>query len=213
MITSFTTSNANAASTDFSPTIREAGKYIVVIKEADTYEHNGFQFVRFLVETTDKRTATIELCVAGGQSNWQAKLFDALCVCANVKDPKFVPHKIKNHRRGIVNPMIVQGYRCQELEGKRLGVLFQLVKRDYIDKKDGSYHETSDVALFKSFNPDTELTASEIINGVTTPANLANSIEACMKERDLRKGNAASVPSATTASTADTAPTEEEPPF
>ena len=218
MITSFTTSRENAASSDVSPTLRDPGKYICTIVEADTFERSGksgtYQFVRLLLRADDKRTATVELCVSGGQSNWQAKLFDAVCVCVGVNDPKFVPAKIKQHRRGILDKNTDDGYRCVELEKKRIGVLLQRVWRDYPDKN-GEMHEAYDLVLFKPFNPDNELTASEIIAGATTPKNLAAAIEACMKDRDRRKGNAGS--SAPTryapVSAADTAPTEEEPPF
>lgn len=217
MITSFTTSRENANSCDVPPTLREPGKYVCVIKEADTFERNTsagtFQFVRLLIETKDRRTGTIELCVAGGTSNWQARLFDALCVCVGVENPTFVKAKIKNHRRGMVDSAITDGYRCPDLEKKRVGVLLQRLLRDYKDK-DGKYHETFDLVLYKPFRADDELTASEIINGATEPKNLATAIEPCMKDRDLRKGNGASssapVPHV---SDADTAPTEEDPPF
>lgn len=221
MITSFTTSRENATSTDVALTIREPGKYICVIKEADTFERNtvkgNFQFVRLLIETEDKRTGTIELCVAGGESNWQARLFDALCVCVGVENPQFVQAKIKNHRRGIVDQNIVPGFRCQALEKKRIGVLLQRTWRNYVDKKDdNTVKETYDLTLYKSFNADSELTASEIIAGITTPRNLAAAIEPCMKDRDIRKNNVAagSAPAShATINVADTAPTEVDDPF
>lgn len=218
MITSFTTSRENAASSDTAPTLREPGKYICTIAEADTFERKGasgdYQFVRLLLKTDDKRFATVELCVAGGQSNWQAKLFDAVCVCVGVNNPQFVPAQIKQHRRGIIDQNLVSGYRCKELEKKRIGVLLQRVWRDYTDKN-GELREAFDLVLYKPFNPDSELTASEIIAGATTPKNLASAIDPCMKDRDLRKGGAASSAPAHHApvSAADTAPTEEEPPF
>ncbi len=213
MITSFTTSRENATSTDNGMTLHEPGKYIVTIKEADTYERSGFQFVRLLLETDDKRTATVELCVAGGNSNWQAKLFDAVCVCVGAENPQFVPAKIKNHRRGIVNQTIVQGYRCKALEQKRLGVLLQRLLRDY-KNTDGEIRDTVDLVLYKPFDPATERTASEIIQGVTTPQKLAAAIEGCMKDRDIRKGGATPAPAPNASvSAADTAPAEEEPPF
>lgn len=217
MITSFTTSRENANSTDLSPTLREPGKYVCLIKEADTFERNNtngnYQFVRLLIEAADKRTGTIELCVAGGQSNWQARLFDAVCVCAGVENPQFEPAKIKNHRRGIIDQTVVQGYRCRALEGKKLGVLLQRVWRDYTDKKDGKYHETFDLVLYKPFNADSELTASEIIGGSTTPKNLPSALESCMKDRDLRKGEGALTKSDYQPSAADTAADLDNEPF
>ena len=192
MITSFNTSRENASSTDATPTIREPGKYICTIVMADTFERhtqNGdYQFVRFLLQNDQKQRATIELCVAGGKSDWQKKQFDAFCICANVTNPSFVKANIKNHRRGVADEQVVEGYRCRELENKRIGVLLQRVWRDWVDNRTGELRESFDLTLVKPFDPETERTASEIIQNVEKPTKLAAAIEGAMKDRDLRKG-------------------------
>lgn len=191
MITSFNTSREDAVKTDASSTIREPGKYICTIVMADTFERPPYQFVRFLLQNDQKQRATLELCVAGGKSDWQKKQFDALCICANVMNPKFVKGSIKNHRRGIANEKVIEGYRCREFEGKRLGVVLQRVWRDWINwENDGSYElrEDFDFRLARPFDAETERTASEIIKNVEKPEKLAASIPMAMKDVDNRKG-------------------------
>lgn len=188
MITSFNTSREDASQTDATATMREPGKYICTIVMADTFERPPYQFVRFLLQNDQKQWATLELCVAGGKSDWQKKQFDALCVCANVTNPKFVEANIKNHRRGIANEQVVKGYRCRELENKRIGVLLRRVWRDWVDSKTHELREAFDFELVKAFDPDTERTASEIIKNVEKPTKLAAAIEGAMKDRDQRKG-------------------------
>lgn len=191
MITSFNTSRENASSTDASPTIREPGKYICTIIEADTFDRSPYQFVRFLLENEQKQRATLELSVVNPKTDWQKKQFDALCVCAKVMNPNFVKGNVKNHRRGRLENKVVEGYRCRELENKRIGVVLQRVWRDWINwKDDGSYElrEDFDFRLVRPFDAETERTASEIIKNVEKPEKLAASIPMAMKDVDNRKG-------------------------
>lgn len=202
MITSFTTSRENAAKTDATPTIRDSGKYVCTIIEADTYERHSdrgdFQLVRLMLESTpDKQRATVEFIVSGGKSDWSKNCFDALCVCAGAENPVFSQANIKAHRRGIFDQETTPGFRSRTLEGKKVGVVLQKVIRDYRGN-DGQMHESYDMQVYKSFNADTELTASEIVAGATEPKKLARAV-ASLKDRDLRTAQQTPAPAASAA--------------
>ena len=205
MITSFTTSREAAAKTDNAGTLREPGKYICNIVEADTYERKGYQIVRIMIESLPtKQRGTIEFLVAGGKTDFGKNMFDAFCVCAGVENPTFVSAQTKNHRRGIFETETVRGFRCKDLEGKKVGVVLQRVIRDYTDR-DGNLKDSIDLQCTKSFNAETEMTASEIVNNAATPTHLARAVEAAMKDRDLRQHKPAEhVPAPTTSDMAAT---------
>ena len=167
MITTFACDTKLAEQAEHAATITETGKYIVSILQADTYEFTAksgshYQVVRMLVETAQKQRQTIELYVEGSQSDYQKKMFHAILTCAHVQNASFIPANIKEHRYGVTKPEIKKGFRCRELEGKFIGILFQKVLRNYEDK--GQVYDTFSMNVYRVFDAKTEQTAVEIIN-------------------------------------------------
>lgn len=179
---------AKAADTVMAP-ITEAGKYIGTLTRAESLKSNsgtlglGLSFRAESGQTADY--LDIYTRKADGTELMGAKAVNAILACLRLRGAKEGVIEVEkwNKDAGQRVKMDVPGY--PELMGKRIGLLLQ---QELSIDQNGK--EQSRMVVFGVFSPDTELTASEILDGKTNPERLSKMVEALAARpvRDNRKG-------------------------
>lgn len=223
MITSYTRDAKNALKSESGAYISESGKYRCQITQCALFEsQSGWQSVRLnLLDWDTKATATISLFLFDptGKEHYQKAMFDAILTCMGVDNITFVPGKIQTYS-GEAN-----GVYCPEINKKYCGFLLRKVLRSRIDRDAGTdengmpfFKDYTDLQMVCAFNPKTELTASEIVNGKTEAKSLSDRIsrltdgDTRQKDREYElKRSGASAPSPTSNSASYAAATSDVP--
>jgi hypothetical protein len=154
------------ASSFIDATGKYTGKFLMA--EAITSK-KGTEGIEFSFEADDGRTANFLQCWtynADGEPLYGLKMVNAILCCARLKTmtPKeeTVQGRDGNPRKATVFPGVA---------GRRIGLLLQ--REEYV-KNDGTPGYKFNI--FAPFHADTELMASELINGETEPKALAKAL-------------------------------------
>jgi hypothetical protein len=182
------TKAAKAADTIASG-ITEAGKYIGTITRAEALKSTNGTLGLGLSFRTDSGQSADYLDIythkADGEALMGSKTVNALLVCLKLRGAKqgrITCDKWDSDARARVK-VEVAGY--PELMGKRIGLLLQ--KELGTNNTNGK--DTERMTIFGVFSPDTELTASEILDSKVNPERLPQMVQALMARpvRDNRK--------------------------
>lgn len=195
------TLNANSAKAadNIVSSISEAGKYIGTITRAEALNSTqGTQGLGLSFKTDTGQTADyldIYTRKADGTELMGAKAVNAILACLKLRSAKLGTvhcEKWDSETKRRVD-VTVQGY--PDLMGKRIGFLLQ----KELGTNQNTGKDTERMVIFGVFSPDTELTASEILDGKANPERLPKMLQALMARpvRDNRKP-AAQRPAAST---------------
>lgn len=181
-----------AAQAGVSNYITETGKYKGKFLSAEILlSQQGTEGVELSFESTDGRRANyIQLWTYNrdGKELASLKVLNAIMACLRLRElkPGTVTVETKEGSRQV------QGF--PELQNKLIGVLLQKEEYTKNDGKDGyRFH------IFAPFEPNTELTAGEILNRKTHPEQLAKLV-ALLKDRPRQEQRTAATASAPTGS-------------
>lgn len=167
--------------------IKESGKYVGVITRAEKLTSRNGTPGLGLSFRSDAGESADYLDVYLGETDgrpWPGSQVASAILCClkirkatdgQIKVEKFNPD---TRQRETVT---VSGY--PEIQGKRIGFLLQKELSEYIGKP------RERMAIVGVFQHDTELTASEILDGKTAPEHLTKLLQALMTRpvRDIRK--------------------------
>lgn len=181
--------NAAKAADSIATSIKETGKYIGVITRAEALlSTNGTKGLGLSFKADNGATADyldIYTHKKDGEALFGAKTVNALLACLKLRTIKDGHIKCEkwNKNAGRREAVEVPGY--PDLMGKRIGLLLQQV----LETREDTGADVEKLAVFAVFSPDTELTASEILEGKTNPARLSQMLDALTARpvRDNRK--------------------------
>ncbi|MGZ8158367.1 MAG: hypothetical protein ACXWT4_06115 [Methylobacter sp.] len=170
--------------------IKESGKYVGTITRAEKLTSRNGTPGLGLSFRSDAGESADYLDVYLGETDgrpWPgSQVASALLCCLKLRKASDGQVKVEkfNSETRQRETVIVSGY--PELQGKRIGFLLQKELSDY----QGKTRER--MAIVGVFQADTELTASEILEGKTTPEHLPKLVQALMARpvRDTRKNPA-----------------------
>lgn len=171
------TGSAKAADS-ISSVIRESGKYIGTITRAEKLvSKGGTKGLGLSFKASDGSTAEyldIYFEKHDGEALAGAKAVNAILACLKLREAKEGRIRFERWNRDERRREPVEANGYPDLMGKRIGLLLQ---------KEVSTHQTTRVdvermVVFGVFSADTELTASEILEGRTNPERLAKMVEA-----------------------------------
>lgn len=163
MITNFSYNQSEAAALDAPYSIRETGKYTVLLQQVSTRETpNGAQLVQF--DFQDKATqangsVTVFVTKKDGSPAFGASYLQALMGLTNT--PKVNATKGKVFRRG---GEAEEGFRLRELENKTVGIVIEKTfnpEYDVRPNRDGVPTAYPRLQLVTVFDPETGKTANE----------------------------------------------------
>ena len=169
--------------------IKETGKYVGTITRAESLvsQSKGTQGLGLSFKADSGQTAEwldIYHTKGDGEALSGLKTVNAIMACAKVREAEEGPIKIEQYDTASRQrkQVTVTGYPA--LMGKRIGLLLQKTL-----ETDNKGNDRERVQIFGVFEPDTELTASEIMARITTPSRLGAMTEALMARpvRDNRK--------------------------
>jgi hypothetical protein len=160
--------------------IRETGKYVGAITRAEKLKsRQGTEGLGISFKTDSGQSADyldIYTTKANGEALMGAKTVNAILACLRlreVNDGKIHCEKW-NKNAGKRETIEVDGY--PELMGKRIGFLLQ----KELGTNQETQADTEKMTIFGVFSAETELTASEILSGKTSPARLPEMVTALM---------------------------------
>jgi len=178
--------------------IRESGKYVGIITRAERLvSQQGTEGLGLSFKSSTGQAADyldIYTHKSNGEALSGAKTVNAILACLKLRGAEeggIVCEKWDANTKKRVN-VRVEGY--PDLMGKKIGLLLQ--KELTTSIKDGSDREG--VTIYAVFNAETELTASEILDGKQSPERLPKMVEALMANpvRDRREKKPAGRPAA-----------------
>lgn len=186
-------------------TITQTGAYTVKILQAEIARTpNGAQFIELYIEdleTSRRQFTRFYMTKTDGTESFGANIFNALLVCANVQKCTPTRGKVWDAKMQVKQG---ETYVLPEIVNQRVGLLLRRRNRKYLGT-DGMEHNTYNMEPVTAFNPQSRLTASEIIKGVTTPRALDQRLaqEIAREDREAREAAPAhAAPAATPASRA-----------
>lgn len=195
--------------------IRETGKYIGTITRAEALlSEGGTKGLGLSLRTADGQTADyldIYTHKANGEALSGAKTVSAILACLKLRE--ITEGRIKaekwDKQAGKRQMFDLAGY--PELMEKRLGFLLQ--KELGTNNRTGA--DTERMVVFGVFSPDTELTASEILEGKTNPERLPKMLDHLMARpvRDNREKSARRTPASGERAPAGFDPADDDIPF
>ena len=199
--------NSAKAADSIASGITDAGKYVGVITRAESLTSTrGTQGLGLSFRTDTGQSADyldIYTRKADGTELMGAKAVNAILACLKLRGAKLGTIQCEkwDSEAKQRTKVTVQGY--PDMMGKRIGLLLQ--------KELGTHSETGaateKMVIFGVFSPDTELTASEILDGKMNPERLPHMLQMLMARpvRDNRKASVqAGTPRPATASTPGT---------
>ena len=190
--------NSAKAADNIASGINEAGKYIGTITRAESLKSTrGTEGLGLSFKTEAGQTADyldIYTRKADGTELMGAKAVNAILACLKLRSAKLGTiqcDKWDSETKQRVK-VTVQGY--PDLMGKRIGLLLQKELGTHND----TGKDTEKMVIFGVFSADTELTASEILDGKMNPERLPNMLQALMSRpvRDNRKRASGHAPAA-----------------
>lgn len=166
--------------------LTETGKYIgVIVSAEDITANTGTRGMTLTLRADDGRETRqfIYTEKSDGELLTGFDLVMALMTCLKLRDIKPVPAKVKRWDNDAKQEYVADGQVFPELANKRIGFLLQ--KTEEISRK--NKNETAwSAKLVAVFDANTELTASEILDGKKTPEALSHRL-AQLADRPLRK--------------------------
>lgn len=172
------TKQAKAADS-ISSSIRETGKYIGVITRAEAITSTrGTRGLGLSFKADDGATADyLDLYThkADGEALSSLKTVNAILACLKVREVKEGAIVFEKWDKDAKAHVKTNGRGYPELMGKRIGFLLrkEIETDDYGKDRDR-------VAIFAVFQPDTELTATEVLDQKTKPERLEKMFDALM---------------------------------
>jgi len=161
-----------------SSAIRESGKYIGVITRAEKItSKNGTAGLGLSFKSDSGETADyLDLYIGETDGKpWASKnTVNAILCCLKMRGAQNGPIKIEKYNKTTKQREVVQADGYPELMGKRIGLLLKQELTTYKDE------DKTKLVICGVFEPQTELTASEILSGITQPAKLAKMVQALM---------------------------------
>ena len=199
------------AADEIAAGIRESGKYIGTITRAEKLTAGtgtvglGLSFKADSGQTADY--LDLYHTKGDGETLSGLKTVNAILCCAKVSEAAEGQIQCEKWQDGAQR-VTVTGYPA--LMGKRIGFLLQQVLETGKDGKD-----REKVQIFAVFNPDTELTASEMYDKKTKPERLASMLDALLARpvRDNRKGGKAKPAGRSAADDYSSMPPDDDAPF
>ena len=169
-----------AAADNISSQISEPGKYIVTITRAEalTSQAKGTKGLGLSVRSDSGQSADyldIYYAKADGEELSGIRTVNAILCCAKVREAaEGTVHVEKwDSVAGQRRKMAVTGYPV--LMGKRIGLLLRKTL-----ETDNKGNDRARMEIFGVFDPDTEMTASEILARATEPQKLGTLLDALL---------------------------------
>jgi len=171
-------------------TIKEIGKYVGEFVQAkDVVTKKGGRGIEFIFKSQGGQKANLAIYTTGANGD-RYQGYDALMAimtCLQLRGIKPAPGKVTRYDFDTKKEVVEDGTVFPDLH-KPIGVLLET--EDY-EKKDGSIGTR--MVLKNVFQPNTELTASEILDKKTQPAALAKMVEG-LRHRPLKGARPAPAP-------------------
>lgn len=169
--------------------IRESGKYKGVITRAEKLNStNGTEGLGLSFKADDGSTADyldIYTTKSNGESLMGAKTVSAILACLKLREARDGRIKCEKWNKTERKRETVEVNGYPELMGKRIGLLLQ--KELGTHEQTGA--DTEKMVIFGVFSADTELTASEILEGKANPERLSKMVDA-LAARPVRDNRA-----------------------
>ena len=163
-------------------TIKEIGKYVgEFIQAKDVVTKKGGRGIEFIFKSQGGQKANLAIYTTGANGD-RYQGYDALMAimtCLQLRGIKPAPGKVTRYDFDTKKEVVEDGTVFPDLH-KPIGVLLET--EDY-EKKDGSIGTR--MVLKNVFQPNTELTASEILDKKTQPELLAKMVEG-LRHRPLK---------------------------
>lgn len=170
--------NAAKQADNIVSSIRESGKYKGVITRAERLlSQQNTEGLGLSFKSDDGSTADyldIYTTKSNGETLMGAKTVNALLACLKLREVKDGRIKCEKWNKDAQKRKVVEVDGYPDLIGRRIGLLLQ--KELGTHSVNGS--DTEKMVIFGVFSADTELTASEILDGKTNPERLSKMVEA-----------------------------------
>lgn len=166
-----------------NPSIRTAGKFVGTITRAEKLlSKQNTEGVGISFKTDDGQTANyLDLYTVNSKGEKLPSLATVQAILCCTRTREAVEGEIKfekwDNEAKVTYQASAKGYPA--LIGKRIGFLFQQELSD--NPKDPSKHNDR-VVIYGVFEPESELTASEILDKATKPEKLGKMISALMNK-------------------------------
>ena len=170
--------NAAKAADNIAASIRESGKYIGTITRAEALTSTkGTNGLGLSFKTVDGATADyldIYTHKSSGEALMGAKTVNAMLACLRLRGIDEGRIKCEKWDKDAGKREVVEVPGYPDLMGKRIGLLLQKV----LETRSDTGADVEKLGIFGVFSADTELTASEILDGKTNPERLSKMVEA-----------------------------------
>lgn len=190
---------AAKAADSIASSINETGKYIGVITRAEALKSTAGTTGLGISFKTDSGQSADYLDIytnkADGEALMGAKTVNAILACLKLRGAKEGQIQFDKWDRDAGARVKVTAKGYPELMGKRIGFLLQQELSTHRD----TGKDTTRMTVYAAFSADTELTASEILDGKVNPERLPKMLEQLMAKpvRDNRQRSASQRPAAT----------------
>lgn len=187
--------NSAKAADSIASAIRESGKYIGTITRAEKLvSKNGTEGIGLSFRASDGSTADyldIYYQKGNGETLAGLKTVNAIMACLKLREAKDGRIRFERWNKDARKREPVEADGYPDLMGKRIGLLLQ---KELASNQYGE--DVERMLIFGVFSAETELTASEILDGKTNPERLAKMVEALAARpvRDSRDKGARSAP-------------------
>lgn len=170
----FTLDKAKAIGADNkSAWINETGKYELIIEQAQIAKKASGAIMLELVMLDDtERKARTSLCLYqkdGSENKNGAGTMNAMLACLRMREVNSVHQRIEVWDTTARQNVMVMA-ECLDIAGRKIGLLLQKVSGTYEGKT------TSKLEIYGVFEAGTDLTASEILSGITSPEKLSRMV-------------------------------------
>lgn len=195
-----------------SSSIRETGKYIGVITRAEAITSTkGTRGLGLSFKAEDGSTADyLDLWTHNkdGEALSSLKTVNAIMACFKLRGISEGQITFEKWNKDSKQRERVQGNGYPDLMGKRIGLLL----RKELETDDQG-HDRERVSIFAVFRAEDELTATEVLAGLTKPERLNKMFDALMARpiNDKRKGGAQQRPASRPASIVDSGDWTDDP--
>lgn len=180
---------AASAADNIVSRIDQSGKYVGTLTRVEIVaSKQGTEGVEFSFRSDDGATAdflTLWTYKASGEALPSLKTLNAMMTVVRVKSLTPTQGTVEKWDSGTGQRGKFPATIFPELTGKRIGLLLQ---REEYEKRDGSVG--AKVNIVGCFDPETELTASEILARKTKPETLARMVGA-LRDKPMKNGRAA----------------------
>lgn len=175
---------AASAADNIVSRIDQSGKYIGTLTRVEIVaSKQGTEGVEFSFKSDDGATAdflTLWTYKASGEALPSLKTLNAMMTVARVKSLTPTAGQVEKWDSGSGQRGKFPATIFPELTNKRIGLLLQ---REEYEKRDGSFG--AKVNIVGCFDPDSELTASEILARKTEPETLAKMV-AALRDKPMK---------------------------